>query len=54
MTFRLIIRPEAEADLAGARHWYEHQCEGLGQEFFDAVDRTLCDIQAMPLLYAAE
>ena len=33
MTFRLIIRPEAEADIEESFLWYEDQAGGLGQEF---------------------
>jgi hypothetical protein len=31
--WRLLIRPQAEADLREARNWYENQRPGLGDEF---------------------
>lgn len=30
MNYRMIIRPEAEADLTEAYDWYESQLAGLG------------------------
>jgi hypothetical protein len=30
---RLIVEPEAEADIAEAYDWYEAQCSGLGEDF---------------------
>jgi hypothetical protein len=33
MIRRLIIRPEAEADLMAAALWYENRQSGLGEEF---------------------
>ncbi len=33
MNFELIIRPEAEADIADAFDWYESRVPGLGSEF---------------------
>ncbi len=45
MTRRLIVRPEAEADLAEGALWYEKQKPGLGGEFLTetraALDRVL-------------
>jgi toxin ParE1/3/4 len=31
--WRVLIRPQAEADLREARNWYENQRPGLGNEF---------------------
>jgi hypothetical protein len=33
MSMPLIIRPEAEQDMAEARQWYEQRRDGLGNEF---------------------
>jgi len=41
----VIVRAEAEADLAEAYHWYEQQVRDLGREFFlcmDAVIAAIC------------
>ena len=40
MNRRVIIRPNAEADLAEARSWYEAQRAGLGDELLDEVRRA--------------
>ena len=38
MTRRLIVRPEAEAEMACAFDWYEDRVPGLGAEFLRCVD----------------
>jgi len=45
---RLLIRPAAEADIAGAALWYEARAVGLGTEFLPAVDVALAEIERMP------
>lgn len=49
MNFPLIITPEAEADLADARAWYEQQRVGLGDDFLVCVEEAFNRIQRMPL-----
>lgn len=44
MSYRLIIRPEAELDIQAAFEWYEAQTPGLGSEFIRAVDTCLSGI----------
>ena len=38
MTCRLVLQPEAEADLDEAYLWYEAQCRGLGRELIECVE----------------
>ncbi|HYA42971.1 MAG TPA: hypothetical protein VEF34_16825 [Syntrophobacteraceae bacterium] len=45
---RLIIRPEAEADIQEAYHWYETQREGLGSDFLLCVEDGLEKIKKNP------
>ena len=40
MTLRLVLRPQAEAELLDARDWYEDQRPGLGGAFAAEVDRV--------------
>ena len=47
----MIIRPEAEADLANARDWYERQRAGLGAEFLLCVEEVLERIGRTPEMY---
>lgn len=47
----LIIRPEAEADLATAFDWYDGQIAGLGAEFLLTVEAVLGSIQRNPRQY---
>jgi plasmid stabilization system protein ParE len=49
MTRRLIIRPEAEAELAEAFDWYEQRVPGLGEDFLVAFDVALSSILSNPL-----
>jgi plasmid stabilization system protein ParE len=52
MSLRLIIRPEAEADLEEAKSWYEQRRKGLGDEFLLCVEEALDRIRQFPKLYA--
>jgi len=44
MIRELIIRPEAEADIAQAFDWYEARVSGLGSEFLLALDAAFNSI----------
>lgn len=44
----LVIRPEAEADLAEAYAWYEVKKAGLGSQFNDSVQTALSFISEHP------
>lgn len=52
MILPLILKPEAEADLADARAWYDAQRPGLGDEFLDHVGEALARIRQSPLMHA--
>ncbi len=54
MSLPLIVRPEAEQDLAEGRDWYERQREGLGDEFLAAVEVQFAHIRDWPESYVAE
>jgi plasmid stabilization system protein ParE len=54
MTWILLVRPEAERDLATARDWYDQKRAGLGDEFLDeiaAAMRTLAQAPERERLY---
>ena len=51
MTPRLVLRPQAEAELLDARDWYEEQRPGLGEAFATEVDTMLARIVEAPLAY---
>lgn len=42
------IEPEASAELTEAAIWYEKHRSGLGNEFLEAIDRTLQAIARFP------
>ena len=48
MSTRLIIRPEAETDLAEAFAWYEDRRHGLGHEFLEAINDVFTAVSANP------
>ena len=54
MSRRLIVRPEAEADLAEIVRWYEEKQLGLGWEFAEeaglALERALGNPRAYRLI----
>jgi len=47
-TRRLILTPEAFADIRAARRWYEERRKGLGTAFELALEATLSRLQRMP------
>jgi len=51
MIGELIIRPEAEAELAEAFDWYEEQVAGLGSEFLLSVDACFNAVARNPKQY---
>ena len=51
MSRPVILRPEAQDDVAQAKDWYERQREGLGDEFVEAVDRVFARLSATPEIH---
>ena len=49
---RIVLRPEAEADLFQARDWYARERPELADAFVDSFEAVLARIEAMPELYA--
>ena len=52
MSAELLIRPEAEAELAEAYGWYESQRPGLGDELLRAVEAKLAAVCRTPEAFA--
>ena len=48
---RLVLRPEAEREIAEAAEWYDRRRPGLGAEFLGAVDACIGTIHRSPELY---
>lgn len=48
MIYRLVVRPEVDADLIKAEAWYEQQNAGLGLEFLRAARETIDSLAANP------
>lgn len=44
----LLVRPEAEQDLAAACAWYEQRRAGLGGEFLDEIAGALLELEHNP------
>ena len=51
MTSELILAPEAEADIAEARDWYDARRSGLGAEFLAEMHLAFAKIEKNPLQY---
>lgn len=51
MSLELIIRPEAEADIAEAFDWYEARVSGLGSQFLLVLDAVFSSILRDPNVY---
>ena len=52
MDRRVVLRPEAEADLLQARDWYGKEGSELAEAFADSFEEIIARIEAMPKLYA--
>jgi plasmid stabilization system protein ParE len=48
VNWRVIIRPNAEADLQEAHTWYESQRAGLGDKLLDEVRRAVGLLETDP------
>jgi toxin ParE1/3/4 len=51
---KLVVLPLADADIDAAGRWYEHEKDGLGEEFLRDVERILLFIGANPMAFAIE
>ena len=51
MSRRLIVRPEAEAEIEVAFDWYEDCATGLGTDFLLSLDEVFNSIVLHPLQY---
>ena len=49
MSYRRLVRPEAEADLGEGFQWYEERRDGLGFEFLGEIKAVLEKITDNPL-----
>jgi plasmid stabilization system protein ParE len=52
VTYRLVIRPEADAEVAEAARWYEERSRGLGEAFLDTFLEVTANVKRSPYLYA--
>jgi plasmid stabilization system protein ParE len=48
VSFRLVVRPEVDADLREAEMWYERQRPGLGAEFLRKVHKSMSSLPDNP------
>lgn len=48
MSFRVVFRPQAQAEFEEALAWYEDRTRGLGQEFVTCVQATIESIRRDP------
>lgn len=51
MSYKIIIRPEAEADLTESFRWYQAQVPSLGIEFLNCIDDAFDLIIENPRIY---
>ena len=51
MTYHLVIRPEADAEVYEASHWYEERRKNLGKEFLSAFAAATSNLRRNPKLY---
>ena len=51
MLYRLVVRPEVEADLLEAESWYDQQQPGLGREFLRSARERMSSLPRNPLVF---
>jgi plasmid stabilization system protein ParE len=51
MSYRLIIRNEAESDITDAAVWYQNQQVGLGEEFVSEIQTAVQSASTNPRQY---
>ena len=51
MNYRLVVRPETEADIDEVFRWYEGQRPGLGRRFLSEVETALESLREYPTSY---
>lgn len=47
----IIVRPDAESEMAEAIEWYEARSDGLGADFLRSVDAVIQSIARAPLQF---
>ena len=52
MSRRLIVRPEAEAEMADSFDWYEDRVPGLGSELLLCADAVFSSILRTPEVFS--
>ena len=48
MTYKVIIKPSAEADLKEIYQWYNSKKDGLGERFIDELENKIHVLEANP------
>ena len=51
MTYRLVVRRQAKADIREAARWYEGERTGLGRAFVRQIDALLDRVHSNPMQY---
>ncbi|HEY8967165.1 MAG TPA: type II toxin-antitoxin system RelE/ParE family toxin [Candidatus Methylacidiphilales bacterium] len=54
MSWRVVARPEVEADITEAARWYDAEQPGLGASFILEILHVLDDLQENPFLNARQ
>ena len=49
MTYRLIVRRQAKADIREAARWYQRERQGLGRAFLHEIDALLDRVGENPM-----
>lgn len=50
MSWLLLVRPEAERDIAQTRDWYDQKAVGLGDQFLDEIASAMGELTHDPHL----
>ena len=48
---RVVVRPDAQAEISAARDWYEERRAALGDDFIGELNAVIARIAERPTLY---
>ncbi len=54
MTWKVVARPQVQADVINAADWYDSQRPGLGEEFIEEILSVFDALRTSPLIHSRQ
>ena len=52
MTWKVVARPQVQADVIKAADWYDSQRPGLGEDFIEEIFSVFDTLKTSPLIHS--